>query len=298
MVFPLLLAVVGVGAVSVSVVAFFLWRINRQLAKEILTRKADLDRTSKILIEKNLELVDQNLSQQRLLESKDDFISIVSHQLRTPVTEVKWNVDSILKDPAWKLAPSQRASLETLYASIEHTIRLINEIVQLVSIEQGAAHLAVVPYDVDGLVHLCAQKVKQKFDTKHVQLSIDASYGRMNAAMDEDSLSMVVMNLIENAFYYTPEGGTVTVRTLSEGRKYKVTVADTGIGMSPEQQKTVFTKFRRGADAIQVNARGSGLGLYIVKKIVEEHNGTVTFESAERVGTTFTLLLPEDQASA
>lgn len=292
------MGILFLGSVLLSAVAVvLLWQKNQALSLRLKTVTEDLSRTSKILIEKNLELVDQNIEQQKLLESKDDFINIVSHQLRTPITEVKWSIDSILKDPLWKLKPTQRASLEALYSSVEHSIRLINDIVHLVSVEQGAAHLAVVPYNPEEVVQAATHKIIQNFADKKITLVIDTTCdGCVINSIDPDSLTMIVSNLIDNAYYYTHDSGKVEVHTSTVNEKYVVVVSDTGIGMSEEQQKAIFTKFRRSNEAIQANARGSGLGLYIVKKIIEYHKGTVSFSSVEGAGTTFTLTLPRVSA--
>ena len=285
---------IATGVVLVCAVLFAFWRKNRALVERVSGLRQDLSRTSKILIEKNLELVDQNISQQKLLESKDDFINIVSHQLRTPITEMKWSIDTMLKNAQGTLEAGQRKSLETLYASTEHSIRLINDIVHLVAVEQGAQHIAVVAYSPDEVVRLAAEAIAQSLGDKHIELSMSTTCAENIDSIDSDSLHMVVSNLVENAFYYSSEGDKVAVHTeCSKEGAYMVTVKDSGIGMSVEQQKAVFTKFRRSTDAIQANVRGSGLGLYIVKKIVEYHKGTISFESAEHVGTVFTLMLPK-----
>lgn len=284
--------VLGVFLVCIASVVF-LWRKNQALTRLASARRSDLDRTSKILIEKNLELVDQTLLQQKMLESKDDFISIVSHQLRTPITEIKWNVDTILKNPNWKLEVDQRKSLEILYSSVLHMIQLINNIVHLVSVEQGSKHLATVPYDPDPVIEHALQQAAKGFTVKRISFSFTSTVTCLIASIDPDSLTMLVSNLIENAFHYTAEGGTIMVKTIQTNHnELTIVVKDNGMGMSLQQQETVFQKFRRGTNAIAVNARGSGLGLYIVKKITQQQHGTILFESIEGVGTTFTLTLP------
>lgn len=274
------------------VVIAMLIRANRALQKELLARKADLNRTSKILIEKNLELVDQNLRQQKQLESKDDFIHIVSHQLRTPATEIKWNITALLSDSSAKLGAAQRKSLEALRGSVEHMIELINHIVHLVSVEEGATYLAVVAYDPNEVVRAAVELIAKQFPAKRIHLTIATEFEGTIDALDPESLSMVVNNLVENAFLYTQEDGTIEVHTKGESNALKIIISDTGIGISPEQQKSLFIKFRRGAGAVAANARGSGLGLYIVKKILQAHKSTISFESIERKGTTFTVSVP------
>ncbi len=280
---------------SLSVVwLYYLWRRNKRLTKRVKTLTDDLSKTAKILIEKNLELVEQNLTQQKLLESKDDFINIVSHQLRAPMTQVKWGLDAILKNPEEKISSSHRESLQKVYASVEHSIRLISDLVHLVRIEQGGTQLAVTAYAPDAIVSSCVEQASKEFVQKNIILSVETkAEGSTVNSIDPDSLEMVVNNLVENAFHYTPSGGKLSVQTYATPEDtYKIIVSDSGIGMSPEQQKVLFTKFKRGADAIQVNAHGSGLGLYIVKKIIEHHKGSVSFTSQKNNGTTFIITLP------
>ena len=288
----LLLVFAATLALACLVVCAVLARANRVLQKKLAERKADLDRTSKILIEKNLELVDQNLRQQKQLESKDDFIHIVSHQLRTPATEIKWHIDALLSDAGGTMSAGQRQSLDALRASIGHMIELINHIVHLVSIEEGATYLAVVPYDPNEVVRAAVELIAKQFPAKHIHLTVATDFTGVIDALNPESLSMVVNNLVENAFLYTKDGGAVAVCTKSGGGACNISISDTGVGMSPEQQKSVFVKFRRGASAIATNARGSGLGLYIVKKILDQHKGEISFVSTEGEGSTFTVSIP------
>jgi signal transduction histidine kinase len=283
------LFLVCIGTVTT---AAMLWRANRALTRKFDEMKITLDRTSKILIEKNLELSDQNIAQQKELESKDDFVNIVSHQLRTPITEMKWNVQSILFDKEWPLTPPQRERVETLYASVDRMVRLINDILHMVSVDQGSVRTAVTPYEPDMLLAEVAHGLEKDFADSNVAVSLDLHFSHMIQTLDQDSFVMAVSNIIENAFHYTLPGGTITVASrVGAAGECIVEIRDSGMGITPQQQKRLYMKFKRSEEAIRVNPHGSGLGLYIVKKILEKQGGSVSIASVPNVGTTCTLTL-------
>ncbi|MEI7719816.1 MAG: HAMP domain-containing sensor histidine kinase [bacterium] len=289
-------------AVLVLLVAstFFLsslLRKNKALALEVVKKKNELDRTSKVLIQKNVELIEQTLRQQKLLESKDDFVAIVSHQLRTPITEIKWNASAILEDPAWGLTPEHRRMVEQQLASAVRMVSIVSTILQLVASEQHAARSSVSPYAPDEVVRDASERVARDFHEKHIACVLDLNYGASIYSIDPESFAMLVGNLLENAFHYTPRGGTITVRTKhGEMGEFVVLIEDTGMGISEEKQKTMFQKFIREKDAIKVNEGGSGLGLYIVKNVLEQRGGSITFTSTKGVGSVFRLTLPQQKA--
>lgn len=285
-----IVAGIALGALGGAGYLFFQ---NRALRKVLIQKTTEIEESSRMLIGKNLELNDQNAKQQKLLESREDFIAIVSHQLRTPATEVRWGIGEIRNNPDWKLTVDEHVYIERLYMSAEWMVNLIDRLVKLVNFEQGTGSSLFSAYAPDEAIKASAEQVQTLFPKKKMNLVLELAYEGVLMSMDPDSLKMVVSNLVENAFHYTPEGGTVTVRSASgPDGSLTVRVSDTGIGISPDKQKTMFVKFQRDKEAVAANEKGMGLGLYVVKKIVEQRGGTIGFETEEGKGTTFFFTVP------
>ncbi len=295
----LLLWLTGAGCAIVLCGAyiFILRRKVADLARTVAQKKDALSRTTKLLVEKNLELFDKNTQQQKQLESKSDFIEIVSHQLRTPATEIKWGVETIEEEFASTIDPTLMTYVQKLHSSAARMVRLIDNLVRLMNIEEGYNHLYIEPYEPDNVVRAVAQRVASLFPASELSLNLDAN--GPTSSMDCESLDMVVSNLVDNAFHYTPPGGLVTVTTthLPDGG-FKCAVTDTGVGIPADKQKTIFVKFQRSETAMRMNSGGMGLGLYLVKNIVERYGGTVGFSSEKENGSSFFFTLPRERSSA
>ena len=267
---------------------------NRTLAKLLVTKRSEIEESSKMLIGKNLELNDQNLKQQKLLESREDFIAIVSHQLRTPATEMRWGIGEIRNNPDWQLTIDERVFIERLYISSEWMVNLIDRLVKLVNFEHGSGSTLISPYAPDEAIKASAEQIPILFPGKKIDLVFDLKYEGVLLSIDPDSLKMIVSNLVDNSFHYTPNGGTVKVGSEAGVKdELVVKVSDTGMGIPKEKQKTMFVKFQRGEGAVVANEKGMGLGLYVVKKIVEQRGGTIRFETEEGKGSTFFVTLPK-----
>lgn len=288
------LEILSASTTLVSLVALaYLFGRNRSLTKVLAQKTAEIEESSKMLIGKNLELNDQNVKQQKMLESREDFIAIVSHQLRTPATEVRWGIGEIKDNPEWNLSTEERVYVDRLYMSSEWMVNLIDRLVKLVNFENNAGSALFSAYAPDEAIRASAEQIVTLFPTKNIALKLSLNYDGVLMSMDPDSLKMVVSNLVDNAFHYTPEGGSITVTSERTGEGFlKVQVKDTGIGISKEKQKTMFVKFQRDKSAVAANEKGMGLGLYVVKKIVEQRGGTIGFETEEGKGTTFYFAVP------
>ncbi len=285
------LVLAGVSVVSLST-AVYLHVRNLVLSRSLVQKRKEVEETSRMLMGKNLELSDQNLKQQKLLESREDFIAIVSHQLRTPATEVRWGIGEIREDEAWVLTAEQRAFIERLYISSEWMVNLIDRLVKLVNFE-GPTTALISPYAPDEAIRTSSEQVKTLFPNKHIDLQYDLHFEGVLMTIDPDSLKMIVSNLVDNAYHYTPEGGRVAVASKrDEHGALTMQVTDTGIGISEEKQKSMYVKFQRDEKAVAVNEKGMGLGLYVVKKIIEQRGGSIWFETEVGKGTTFTVVIP------
>ncbi len=288
----LLTALLGAAVAA----GLFLKQIQKLRAK-VKEKEDSIAQTSKLLIQKNIELFDQNVKQQKMLASKDDFIAIASHQLRTPATEIKWGLGELIKS----VSPKEtvlRAGLDRLYASSLKMEQLIESLLHFAAVEQGSVHLAVTPYEPDPLLRTAALRIEKDFNTPSISLALDLRFAGTFDSIDQASLEMAASNLIENAFHYTASPGTVSVRTKkANSGAFELEVEDNGIGISEEMRERIFVKFRRAPEAQARNEGGSGVGLYIVKTLVERAGGQVGFESAGQKGTVFHFSIPPRKSS-
>lgn len=219
------------------------------------------------------------------LTAKDEFVSSVSHEFRTPLTSILGYVEILLEDGA---AADQLEPLNIIKRNSERLLTLVSD---LLASRQG--QLIVTPHvvDVAELVRASVSAAQPKADGSRVVLKADTP-ARLDARVDGPRISQVLDNLVSNAIKYSPDGGNVVVSLERQDGYLACRVTDTGMGMSAEDQSEVFTKFFRTSHVRRTAIPGVGLGLPISKSIVEAHGGTIEVESVLGKGTTFTFCLP------
>lgn len=257
------------------------------LREELERVKHDQTETAKLLIRRDLALSRANEQLRALDEAKSEFISVAAHQLRTPLSAVKWIINMLekeeFKDSAERLDFIQKAAV-----SVDRMIRLVNDLLEVDHIESGKKRFVFTPIDISPVIQLVLNDLAVQADKRNITIRQELMPGVWMLG-DVEKLQAVFQNLIENAIKYSFEGGTVTVSAACVQDAVTVTVQDAGIGIPKNQQRRLFTKFFRAQNAMRMDTTGSGLGLFIVKQIVERHGGNIFFESAEGAGATFTL---------
>lgn len=287
-VITIIAGVLVLGACALA--AWFFIRM-RELETKLEKTKESVTQTSKLLIEKNIELFDQSLGQQKELSKKDDFIAIASHQLRTPLNEVMWTLDDLISTAA---DADLRAKYERTLGSAKRMHKIIEDLLGFVQVDQGHSRRSVPQYEPDPLILANVQRLEADFKDTGVKVETHLLFKEKINSIDAESLEMIISNLVENAFHYTPRGGRITVSTRTgEYDTFELEVADTGIGIPESAKSNVFTKFKRSPKAIERNKEGSGLGLYIIKTLLDLSGGTIRFESTEGKGTKFRVHLPK-----
>lgn len=227
--------------------------------------------------------------------AKSEFVSLASHQLKTPITSIRWLSEALLRGTAGKLAESQEMYVKNILDSSARMIGMINDLLNVSRIETGT--LAVVPKDIDPRAMLQDVLAEQKMasDAKRLSVAMTSVDNLPHMAADEGLLRMIFQNLIANAIQYTPEGGSVTCDiSLAEASRpmlYAI-VKDSGIGIPKEEQSRIFEKLHRASNAAAFDPNGTGLGLYLVKTIIDKVGGGITFESEVGKGTTFYVSIP------
>lgn len=246
------------------------------------------------LVRKDLDLTKQNERFNQLDKDKSEFVSTVSHQLRTPLSAIKWTLDTLLKsEDLGPMSVEQRALLMKAYEYNERIINLIRDMLGVDRIESGTFGFSFIDINIVDLVNNIVEEVESQAQRRNIKIVVNKTDNLPKISVDPQKMRAVFQNLIENSLKYTRSGGQITVdfRPLDTD-KMSVTVSDNGIGIPKDQQANIFNRFFRAENAKALDPEGSGLGLFIVKTIVNRHNGDMTFESEEGKGTTFHIVLP------
>ncbi|MDD5039982.1 MAG: ATP-binding protein [Patescibacteria group bacterium] len=249
------------------------------------------------LARSNTELAEANKHLQQLDSAKSEFVSITSHQLRTPMTGIMGYLSMILQEDFGKVPAEQHKILQGLLDESQRMIRLINLFLDVSKIESGKLVLNLQPTQVEEIVEHVLSVVQKNATDKKLVLK----YNKPKTALpiisaDHDKLDDMILNLVDNAIKYT-DAGSVVVSTVKKGSDILVSVKDTGRGIEPEEAKKLFAKFVRGFGIAQVNPDGSGLGLYVARRLTEAHGGTIWVESQGiGKGSTFHFTLPIGKA--
>lgn len=242
------------------------------------------------------ELQQLSISLNRMIERLEEafhhisrFSADASHELRTPLTIMRGELEAAVQNS--KTEPEAR---EALGAVLEETVRLskiVDQLLTMSRLDAGEAFLEVSRFDLSELVRTTVEHMRLLADEKKLVLKVEAP-DTVLVEGDPSRLQQVVVNLLDNAIKYTPEGGSLNVRVLSESDKAVLTVTDTGIGISEEAQTQIFERFYRTDKARSRQLGGTGLGLSIVKSIGAAHGGGVSVDSAEGRGSTFRFEIP------
>ena len=260
----------------------------------------ELDREASLLSARDEELSSANKHLQELDKLKSEFISIAAHQLRTPLSAIKWVFSVLMEGHLGALVAEQKSYLMKGEESTTRMIHLVDALLAVTRIESGMEEYKFFMLPFDDVVKNIVLELAQHAKESGVEISFHMEGNAHTSAMvDPDKIGFVFENLIDNAIKYTPKGGTIKV-TLGEGENdtLLVMIADTGMGIPPDEQGNIFAKFYRASNAVKTVTDGNGLGLFVAKHIIENHGGTITFESALGMGTVFRISIPRLHPSA
>ncbi|MBU2264750.1 HAMP domain-containing histidine kinase, partial [Patescibacteria group bacterium] len=230
--------------------------------------------------------------EKELDKSKSEFISVAAHQLRTPLSTIKWIFDLLLKNEAGKVRPEQRHYMEMGNISNEKLIIIVNNLLNVSRIEEGNFKLNLSSCDIKKILTKTRMSINSLVRSENIDLQYELAKNLPAITADESKISMVIENILSNAANYTPENGKIKISVAAEDSFLVINVIDNGIGIPEKEQKKIFSKFFRGSNAVKIHTDGSGLGLFIAKKIIKMHKGEMTFESQEGIGTKFIIKLP------
>lgn len=251
----------------------------------------DQKRSAQLLVRRDRELSQANERLREIDRVKSEFISIAAHQLRTPLSAIKWSQQMLYDEELGPLAIEQKQVISQTQQSVTRLVRLVNNLLDVDHLEIGKGQYEQTDVDLIATIQNIFDELRPRITEKTIDISLRVDRDIPKLRANQERLRDVFYNLIDNAVKYTPVGGKISIE-LTPVNGVTISIRDTGIGI-PEVHKTkLFTRFARAENAKRVDADGSGLGLYIVKKIIEINNGTISVESTEGVGTTFILNFP------
>lgn len=233
------------------------------------------------------KLQQTNTKLKALDATKDEFISMASHQLRTPLTAVKGYLSMVLEGDAGQLNPGQRKLLEQSFTSAQRMVYLISDLLNLSRLNTGKFVIAPTAVQLADVVKAEVEQLTETAKSREITLRYEPPATLPALLLDETKIHQVVMNFIDNAIYYTPAGGQITVSLRETPAAVEYRVKDTGIGVPRAQQHHLFTKFYRAENARKARPDGTGLGLFMAKKVIAAQGGAIIFESEEGKGSTF-----------
>ncbi len=254
------------------------------------TAKIKFDNKGKI---KWMDGVIEDITERRKIDqAKTEFISLASHQFRTPLTDINWSAEALLEGEAGKLTKKQKEYITNLHDSGKRLVDLINALLNVSRIELGVLAVEPEPTDLVKIANSVLGELKSGIKSKKLKVKKKYDQGLPIINADPSFIRIIFQNLLSNAVKYTPPSGEINLEIALHKQEALITVKDTGYGIPQEEQSKMFTKFFRAKNIKQKEEEGTGLGLYIIKSILEQTGGKIRFESAEGKGTIFYVSVP------
>ncbi|MFW6210308.1 MAG: sensor histidine kinase [Patescibacteria group bacterium] len=241
--------------------------------------------------ERLLSLVDIT-EQKRVDVAKSEFVALATHQLRTPITAVRWNMELLTRKLSDEVRSAQEKYLTKIDRNVERMLALINDFLSVSKLEMGTFATAPEPINLSDFFDTILEEYEGPRAEKALELVREDQPPQLTVALDPRLMHIMVSNLVSNAVKYSRSQGTLTLRYQHAGDTLTITVGDDGIGVPAAEVDQLFSKFFRASNARAARTEGTGLGLYVIKQAAEQLGGSVAVQSAEGEGTTFTITLP------
>jgi signal transduction histidine kinase len=219
---------------------------------------------------------------------------MASHQLRTPLTSIKGYLSMLLDGDFGKLTNEQKRVLSEAYISSDRMAFIISDFLDVSRLQTGRFELQKLPTHLDEILNSEVNQLKATANAREIELLYESPTNLPVVNCDQNKIRQVMMNMIDNAIFYSRSGGKVEISLYQQNQKIIFTVRDYGIGVPKNERHKLFEKFFRATNARQARPDGTGVGLYMARKIIIAHGGSVIFESQENVGSTFGFRLPID----
>jgi signal transduction histidine kinase len=252
---------------------------------------------SKLLVEENKRVLKKlqktNNKLKMLDENKDEFISMASHQLRTPLTSVKGYVSMVIEGDAGELNEMQKKLLGQAFASSQRMVFLIADLLNLSRLKTGKFVIETMPTDLAEVIESEVGQLIESAKGRNLTLTYDKPANFPKLMLDETKIRQVIMNFTDNAIYYTPSGGHIKLDLVDRPDSVEFSVKDDGIGVPKAEQHKLFAKFYRAGNAQKARPDGTGLGLFMAQKVIVAQGGAIIFKSVEGKGSTFGFSFPK-----
>ncbi|QQG52596.1 MAG: PAS domain S-box protein [Candidatus Falkowbacteria bacterium] len=237
--------------------------------------------------------VERDITHEKMVDqAKTEFVSLASHQLRTPLSSVNWYAEMLLAGDGGALKPEQKTFVEEIYAGNQRMVELVNALLNVSRLELGTFAVEPEPINVIETADSVIKELQPIILKKKLKINFNYLKDIPIIQADPKLLRIVLQNLMSNAVKYTPDQGSVSLEIGKNRKDLLITVADTGYGIPKKDQPRIFEKLFRAQNVREKDTEGTGLGLYIIKSIIEQAGGIISFKSKENKGTTFYLNIP------
>jgi two-component system, cell cycle sensor histidine kinase PleC len=269
----------------------------RQIDSKQLILLAMEDVTASAMLKKDLNKTTTNLINQRdqlqaLNDAKDEFISLASHQLRTPATAVKQYVGMLTHNYVGKVSADQMSMLNVVYESNERQLEIIEDLLKVAKVDAGKVYLKKSPYDMVKQIEHVIKAQAVLFKSRDQSIMFNKPAKQIIASVDQKLMLMVLGNVLDNAGKYSGGGKQVTIDIGQNDRYTTISIKDNGVGIHKSDRQKLFKKFSRIDNELSASVRGTGLGLYWARKILDLHEGSIDVTSIPDKGSTFTVKTP------
>ena len=255
-----------------------------------------VDETSEEDNKKYIKLIRDITREKEIDEAKSSFISIAAHQLRTPLSAIKWVFSLALSGNLGEITDMQKEMFKKGAKSNENMIHIVNDLLDVSRIEKGSYVYNLKENNVIDVINETIEAARFTMKEKNLTFKVNILSEKIPLLFfDKEKIKIVLQNILDNAITYTPSGGEITIFIKKEERNVEIKIRDNGMGISDEDLQKVFTRFFRSKKAVHIETDRTGLGLFIAKEIILAHDGQINIESKEGVGTTVTVLLPANK---
>jgi len=263
---------------------------NARLFEKTWRAQQDLERK----VEQRTHELSQALEEvKRMSRRKTDFVSSVTHELRTPLTSIKGYASILLTGKLGNLPKEASERIEKMNRHSDELAQLVNELLDISRIESGKVAMKQEPQDLNNIAEKVADLLAVQLKDKQIETSINIPQEESAVFVDRNQIERVLINLIGNAIKFTPPKGKISIAARKADKMVRVDIADTGCGIPQEALEAVFEEFYRVDNPINQEAKGTGLGLALVKHIIEAHKGKIWVTSKVGRGSTFSFTLPQ-----
>ncbi len=257
------------------------WQAHQELEKRVEQRTRELSMA--------LEEV------KKISKRKTDFVSSVSHELRTPLTSVKGYASILLTEKLGALPPEVKLRVEKINRHSDELAQLVNDLLDISRIESGRVTMKMEPNDLKKFAEGVGELLSVQLKDRQIDLIIDMPSEATSVTVDASQIKRVFINIVGNALKFTPPKGKITISSHKAGKNIQVDISDTGCGIPEEARESIFEEFYRVDNTINESVKGTGLGLALVKHIIEAHKGKIWVTSKMGAGSTFSFTLPQEE---